>query len=527
MKYQFSPAAERALAEAERWATRAGSNDLDLPELLLGLLAETECRAAAMLRARQIDTADVRQRWPTLAPRDSIATTTGLRLSASVQASIRAAEVRLPDFRRPLTLTTELLLLGIVASETDAADWLRAAGFDVAALEAEIRRLYGHAPSPAGAAEPEPCEIEDETAAWDGHTAEPHLNSIAIWRILDAEANRAREGLRVVEDYLRFALDDEQLTGLCKGLRHELVDALAQLPPAWRVAARDTEHDVGTRLTTARERRRDDAESVLEANFARLSESLRSLEEYGKLCHEGFAATIEGLRYRLYTLQRAVGIACNARKRLENCRLYILLDGCRSVDAFERLARSLVEAGADAIQLRDKQLPDRELLDRARRLRALTRGTPTLFVMNDRPDLAVLAEADGVHVGQEELTVGDVRRIVGPHMLVGVSTHSLQQAQQAVLDGASYIGVGPTFPSGTKQFDQFTGVELLREVAAAIRLPAFAIGGIDTNNLPQVLGAGFTRVAVGRGITAAADPAATAREMLARLQGTAEQAGTA
>jgi thiamine-phosphate pyrophosphorylase len=131
--------------------------------------------------------------------------------------------------------------------------------------------------------------------------------------------------------------------------------------------------------------------------------------------------------------------------------------------------------------------------------------------------LAVLARADGVHVGQEELTVKDVRAMVGPDALVGVSTHSIEQARQAVLDGASYIGVGPTFPSGTKHFDEFPGPGLLRAVAAEIRLPAFAVGGITRDNLPDVLSAGFCRIAVGGAVTAASDPAAAARELLAAL----------
>src|SRR5690606_32363494 len=101
------------------------------------------------------------------------------------------------------------------------------------------------------------------------------------------------------------------------------------------------------------------------------------------------------------------------------------------------------------LQLRDKRLQDRELLERARRLRELTESTATLFIMNDRPDLALLAGADGVHVGQEELSLSDARAIVGPRLLIGVSTHSLQQARAALADGADYIGVGPTFPSNT------------------------------------------------------------------------------
>ena len=153
----------------------------------------------------------------------------------------------------------------------------------------------------------------------------------------------------------------------------------------------------------------------------------------------------------------------------------------------------------DVLQLRDKRLADRELIDRARRLRRLTRGTATLLIINDRPDLAALAQADGVHVGQEELSVKDARSIVGPDVLIGVSTHSIEQARQAVLDGANYLGVGPTFPSGTKQFDHFPGLELLRAVAAEIRLPAFAIGGITRENLDQVKSAGFRRDSRQRG----------------------------
>ena len=121
-----------------------------------------------------------------------------------------------------------------------------------------------------------------------------------------------------------------------------------------------------------------------------------------------------------------------------------------------------------------------------------------------RPGRAGLA--DGVHLGQENVTVKDARRIVGPDRLIGVSTHSLEQARQAVLDGADYIGVGPTFPSGTKQFDRLPGLELLREVAAEIRLPAFAIGGISPRNVAEVLAAGFTRIAVSGAVLSSDDP---------------------
>lgn len=338
-----------------------------------------------------------------------------------------------------------------------------------------------------------------------------------VLRILDANANRAGEGLRVVEEYLRLALDDAHLAGLCKTLRHDLAEALTEIPCEQRQAARETSKDVGTHISTAGELRRADLSAVVAANLQRAEQSLRSLEEYAKIISPAVAPRFESLRYRLYTLEKAIGATREALQRLASARLYVLIDGGESLEQFVTLATGLVAAGVHLLQLRDKRLDDRRLIERARKLRELTSGTNTLFIMNDRPDLAVLARADGVHVGQEELSVKDARSIVGPKLLIGVSTHSLEQARQAVLDGASYLGVGPTFPSATKSFAAHTGLDLLRAVAAEIRLPAFAIGGIDRANLPDVLATGFRRVAVANAVAGAANSREAAQELLARL----------
>jgi thiamine-phosphate pyrophosphorylase len=167
----------------------------------------------------------------------------------------------------------------------------------------------------------------------------------------------------------------------------------------------------------------------------------------------------------------------------------------------------------DIVQLREKSLPDRELVELGRRVCAAAHAAGKLFIMNDRPDLAVLTGADGVHVGQDELGIRDARRIVGPDRLVGVSTHTIAQARQAVVDGADYLGVGPVFPSTTKSFEGLAGLEFVREVAAEISLPWFAIGGIDAGNIEQVLAAGATRVAVSGAVCGAADPEGAAAEL--------------
>jgi thiamine-phosphate pyrophosphorylase len=160
-------------------------------------------------------------------------------------------------------------------------------------------------------------------------------------------------------------------------------------------------------------------------------------------------------------------------------------------------------------------MTDRDLLSLAKRVRGWTREAGALFIMNDRPDLALLAGADGVHVGQDELSVSDARKIVGPDRLVGVSTHSIEQARRAVLDGADYLGVGPTYPSGTKNFttDEIAGLRFVQEVAAEITLPWFAIGGISAENIEQITATGAQRIAVSGCVCNTQDVRQAARQL--------------
>lgn len=346
---------------------------------------------------------------------------------------------------------------------------------------------------------------------------ESRNSAAAVIRLLDASLNRASEGARVVEDYARFVLDDPYLTRLAKTLRHGVAAAGAPIRSDQRLAVRDTRTDVGAVITTPSETQREDAWRVCLASLHRLQEALRSLEEYAKTASAASAAEFERLRYDAYTLAKALGAAERSRERLTGCQLYVLIACGDSAEGFETRIESLCEAGVDALQLRDKRAYDRTLADRARRMVAVTRRHGVISIVNDRPDLAAIAQADGVHVGQEELTVADARRVVGPDALIGVSTHSIDQAREAVLDGADYLGVGPTFPTPTKQFDAFPGVDFVRAVVEEISLPSFAIGGIGANNLAAVLEAGTPRVAVSSAVTDAPDPAAAVRELKSLL----------
>jgi thiamine-phosphate pyrophosphorylase len=552
MNYQFTSAAERVLNHAAGWIDPTVSLEVDSRAIVLGLLTETECRAAHLLAERGVTIQEVCALWGVSQGSTLPSNETHVEscpLNRDLKRAIREVYRFVSDFERSPILATEHLLLAVLYSDGETAQWLNDRGATSRSVETDIRARNGYVDTPLDFeedAEQGRGELgegrECDADAWEKVAQDqddvPSLRSTThdtppstsltflspipspltpVFRILDAAANRAREGLRVVEDYFRFVLDDRFLTEMAKQLRHDLVKETKRIPATDLLASRETQADVGTALTTVAESARDDMAGVLTANFARLQESLRSLEEYGKLIDPAMASGFKQIRYRVYTLERTVAITRQSCERLAAAKLYVLIDGRGSLDEFREFASCLIAAGVHVLQLRDKKRDDRELLEYARMLRVLTRGTPTFFIMNDRPDLAALSQADGVHLGQEELTVKDARTILGPQSLIGVSTHTIAQARQAVLDGANYLGVGPTFPSNTKEFNTFPGLDFVRQVAAEIRLPAFAIGGITLENLPEVLSTGIGRVAVSGAVANAENPLAVIASLLSSM----------
>ena len=187
------------------------------------------------------------------------------------------------------------------------------------------------------------------------------------------------------------------------------------------------------------------------------------------------------------------------------------------------IARAALVGGAEMIQLRDKTGSLRELLPQARAIRLLCRSHAALFIVNDRLDLALAAEADGAHVGQEDFPAAQARGLLGPGRILGVSTHNLAQAQAAQVAGADYIGFGPIFATGTKNTGYTPrGLEALRAIRQAVFLPILAIGGITLENVTAVIAAGATAPAVISAVAAAPDVAAAAaafRERVAAAKG--------
>ena len=197
-------------------------------------------------------------------------------------------------------------------------------------------------------------------------------------------------------------------------------------------------------------------------------------------------------------------------------RLYLCTPDRPDLEPF---LAACIRGGVDIVQLRDKELEARPLLERARLALRVCRGLGVPFVLNDRPDLALELGADGVHVGQDDMPVDRARKLVGDDALVGLSTHSMQQAQAGCRTGADYIAVGPVHATPTKEGRPAIGVEPIKYAAAHVSVPWFAIGGLDAGTVGAVVKAGARRIVVVRALADADDPEAAARALRAATNG--------
>lgn len=180
------------------------------------------------------------------------------------------------------------------------------------------------------------------------------------------------------------------------------------------------------------------------------------------------------------------------------------------------IAQRAIDGGADVIQLRDKEMSSRELVTVGRELRGITRKTRTLFIVNDRLDVALACDADGVHLGQDDMRADVARQIAPPGFIIGVSVGTIDEAVRAETQGADYLAVSPVFSTASKyNAGPGRGLDVLREIRQAVRIPVIAIGGITKNNVQEVIAAGADGVAVISAVAGSADIAGAAREIRA------------
>jgi thiamine-phosphate pyrophosphorylase len=348
------------------------------------------------------------------------------------------------------------------------------------------------------------------------------LHSKEVFRALDANINRAAEGIRTLEDIARFSFNHAELTEKLRVLRHQSRKLSAHLQTEF-LAARNSCGDVG--LAISKQSQLDDKSTLPQltsAGFKRLQEALRVIEECLKLAaYYELAKEYEALRYRTYTLEKEYNDVTNrVLRRLPKTDLYCLTAEEHSAGRPNlEVVKAMVDAGIRIIQYREK---DKKLLykyEECKKIRELTKEAGVTFIVNDDIHLAVAVGADGVHIGQEDLPIEEVRKLVGEQMIIGLSTHSPQQAQAAVTRGADYIGVGPIFTTATKRdVCAPVGLAYLEYAVQNISIPLVAIGGIKEHNIKQVRQKGATCFALVTEIVGAADIAGKIRDIRKKIE---------
>lgn len=322
-------------------------------------------------------------------------------------------------------------------------------------------------------------------------------------RLLDANINRVSEGIRVVEDVARFVYNQKEFSKELREKRHYLRKLFIQKDNDF-LNSRDTKKDVGIEITKdSLLDKKSNIKHVVLGNFKRIQEGLRSIEEISKIsCDYSISKEVEALRYSFYNLEKEF---MGSLKPEIPLGLYgITAENFSKGRSNYEIVTEMIKSGIKIIQYREKFKSLREKLEESKILCELCKKNNVLFIVNDHVDIALMVDADGVHVGQEDMPVSEIRKILGANKIIGLSTHSVEDADKAVLQDVDYIGVGPIFPTTTKDRTA-VGIEYMEYVEKNINLPYIAIGGIKEANLLQVVEKGARRIALVSEIVGADD----------------------
>lgn len=345
-------------------------------------------------------------------------------------------------------------------------------------------------------------------------------------RIIDANLNRVGEGLRLLEEIARLLLNDAGLTQQLKTMRHELVRGDYSFNQQL-LQSRDSEGDIGVDMEVPGEEKEKELPLVLVANARRVQESLRTLEELAKV--PGIAPELDSekfkqARFDLYTIEQKLMSKLLRQDKLKRLPgLYVIIDtqALKGRNYLE-VASQVIRGGATTIQLRDKHQSKEKVLLIAQQLKALCAEHDVLFIVNDYLDVALGSDADGLHVGQDDLPVKIARKLLPLDKLLGCSSTTVERAVTVQSEGADYVAVGAIYPTSSKTSTttpaKVIGLETLRRVRQAVTSPLVAIGGITRENASEVVEAGADSVAVLSAVLGAKSPEEAARQIVAKIE---------
>lgn len=340
-------------------------------------------------------------------------------------------------------------------------------------------------------------------------------------RIIDANLNRIGEGLRVLEEFARLSLNDATLTQQLKNMRHEMTGVDARLQEQL-IRARDSAGDIGADMEVPGEETLRDTPSAIIANARRVQESLRVMEELAKTT----GLPLDSDKYRrsrfaLYTVEKTLLFRMLRRDKMKRLTgLYVIIDAAmlRGKSHAEATLQA-IRGGAKVIQLRDKKHSKKELLPIAEEMKKQCDEHNVLFIVNDYLDVVVGVDADGLHVGEEDLPVVVARRLLPVDKILGASARTVAMAIAAADDGADYLGVGAMYPTTTHAKTVVVGPGRIKEIRKKVDLPIVAIGGINKDNLKEVMKAGADAAAVISAVLGTAGIEKAARQLVGIIEG--------
>jgi thiamine-phosphate pyrophosphorylase len=341
----------------------------------------------------------------------------------------------------------------------------------------------------------------------------------SAYRIIDANFNRAREAIRVIEDYCRFTLNCTLLSNRAKDLRHRLSSCVSRLDSARLLAARDTPGDVGVGQTTDNVIVRNNLKDALTAACKRLPEALRVISETIRPENASLAEQIEQIRYAGYSLEKDVCLFTDTQTKFNSVRLYVIISSNLPADIFS-LTEKCIAGGVDCLQLRAENINDDTYFAAAAEFTKICKTADIISIINDRVDIAVASAADGVHLGQNDLPVEQARKLQLVPLIIGKSTHSPAQLASAIAELPTYVSLGPVFATPTKPNTPpvtLDYIKLALPVLSGTGISHVAIGGITLDNIISVLKAGAKTIAVSSAVTNSPDPTSSCKNLKQKI----------
>jgi len=336
---------------------------------------------------------------------------------------------------------------------------------------------------------------------------------LRIYQIIDANLDRAREGLRVLEDWARFGLGKEKYVEKVKNFRQILGKNHLEVYKQ----SRNHIKDKCKGLTHQEQINRKTSEQIISSNSARVQEALRVIEEFSRLQNYELSKIASEIRYEIYTIEIDLLSYSKFKKSEEILKendLYVITD---QKDNLLEIIEEILIAGVRIIQHRFKTGTDQDNLQEAIQIKNICKRYNSLFIVNDRLDIALASNADGIHLGQDDLDLKTARKLLGYSKIVGISANNAIDISNALKEGCDYIGIGPVFETTTKKNKIPLGIENIKTLTKDLNIPWFAIGGIKAKNISYLKRNGFKKVALVSELMNSEDPKEDAMMILKKL----------